>query len=541
MGVVRAASRGELKSSGEPRRRPQAVLDLGVTRVRCTMQVLPLLVAMLHFSPGHMWQPKSQQNLQYPDISGGPDSNTALLRRRPALSAYTIEDRELTLSPSWPDPSLKFGQFSAVTVDKHGHVVVFHRGPHVWDGNSFDTNDNYMKKEEGPIQEDTIVVLDPVTGKKIKSWGKNLFYLPHGLTIDDEDNLWVTDVALHQIFKFPPLAMLNDTVTKPLLVRGERFVNGKDEDHFCKPSAVAVLKNGDFFVSDGYCNTRIIKYDKRGARLMIWGRSSFYDSISQRPGPYQFNVPHALTIAEDRSLLCAADRENGRVQCFSSDNGTFAYEIYDPEVIGSRLFSVAYTPTKGGLFYIVNGPPFGAGNVPVQGIIVDASSLNIVSTFQPGSSALSNPHDVAVSPDGESVYVVELDPYRVWKFVHKGGENESKSSPVGAGPLSSLVTSPPITQTSSSKPTEKVEDSNTTSTLPIGLNLMANSSLVKGLSSSMVAITSLMVVLFCVFGGGIVWYLRSRRRGRPPVLEFDMSEPGYERNSLVMHDDEDDD
>lgn len=80
----------------------------------------------------------------------------------------------LFLSPSWPDPNVQFGQVAAVTVDKHGQVVVFHRGSHVWDGLTFDDNDNYLKKELGPVNEDPVVVLDPVSGKVIKSWGKGL-------------------------------------------------------------------------------------------------------------------------------------------------------------------------------------------------------------------------------------------------------------------------------------------------------------------------------------------------------------------------------
>jgi hypothetical protein len=52
-------------------------------------------------------------------------------------------------------------------------------------------------------------------------------------------------------------------------------VPGNDDDHFCKPSAVAVMSTGDFFVSDGYCNTRIIKFNRNGKFLMQWGRNSF--------------------------------------------------------------------------------------------------------------------------------------------------------------------------------------------------------------------------------------------------------------------------
>lgn len=81
---------------------------------------------------------------------------------------------ELTFSSSWPDPSIKFGQVAAVTVDRNGRVVVFHRGPHVWGGGTFDGYDNYQRKEDGPVNEDTVVVMDPQSGVVVKSWGKGL-------------------------------------------------------------------------------------------------------------------------------------------------------------------------------------------------------------------------------------------------------------------------------------------------------------------------------------------------------------------------------
>lgn len=489
---------------------------------------------MARVSSTSLWNGKSDP---YPVAGGSPASKTALLRRRPAVGSLTAADVDLTFSSSWPDPTIKFGQVAAVTVDQHGQVVVFHRGKHVWGGGTFDNYDNYQRKEDGPVNEDTVVVLDPHSGAVIKSWGKGLFYMPHGLSIDHEDNLWVTDVALHQIFKYPPLAALNEKLTEPLIVKGERFVNGKDEDHFCKPSAVAVLRNGDFFVSDGYCNARIIKFSKEGTRLMTLGRSSFSGTYGHKPGPYQFNIPHALTLAEDRNLVCAADRENGRALCFYSHNGTFVYEISN-ELFGSRLFSLEYSPTKGGLFYLVNGPD--ETDRVVQGFVVNANDLSVVSTFQAGDAQLSNPHDIAVSPDGESVYVVQLDPHRVLKFVHKGAENSQKTVlATSANQSAPTGVNQPSTLAISSKPTAKsIEATNSSSVLPVGLNLMANSSFAKAMTTPLVAITSLMVILLCVSGSGIVWYMRTRRRGRPPVLEFDLTEPSYERSSL-MHDDDD--
>ena len=76
--------------------------------------------------------------------------------------------------------------------------------------------------------------------------------MPHGLTVDKDGNIWVTDVGRHQVLKFAP----NNT-NEPILQIGEIFVPGNDKKHFCQPADVAVLRNGDFFVADGYCNSRI--------------------------------------------------------------------------------------------------------------------------------------------------------------------------------------------------------------------------------------------------------------------------------------------
>lgn len=94
--------------------------------------------------------------------------------------------------------------------------------------------------------------------------------MPHGLTIDNENNVWVTDVALHQVMKFP----FNASGMNPLLTLGEEFIPGRALNRFCKPSAVAVMSNGDFFVADGYCNSRIIKFSMNGEYLSSWGRST---------------------------------------------------------------------------------------------------------------------------------------------------------------------------------------------------------------------------------------------------------------------------
>lgn len=202
--------------------------------------------------------------------------------------------------------NIKFGQISGVSIDPNGNIGIFHRGSRVWATNTFD-NTNRFDKNKGPVQEKTIVLLDKL-GRKLLEWGANMFYLPHGLTIDMYGNYWVTDVALHQVFKFDAkdIARMKDITKlkkrqyiqekmflnnhnfdplfennelKPSMILGEAFEPGHDEKRFCKPTAVAVESNGDFFVSDGYCNSRIIKFNAKGEIILQWGRHLKMDGI----------------------------------------------------------------------------------------------------------------------------------------------------------------------------------------------------------------------------------------------------------------------
>merc|ERR1712080_61811 len=119
-----------------------------------------------------------------------------------------------------------------------------------------------------------------------------------GLTIDGEGNTYVTDVGLHQVMRFPA------GKTKPDLVLGVAFVSGTDEKHFCKPTDVAVSeRTGDFFVADGYCNSRILKFSSDGKLLQIIDGD--------------WTIPHSLALFEESDVLCVANREGQRVDCES--------------------------------------------------------------------------------------------------------------------------------------------------------------------------------------------------------------------------------
>ncbi|XP_016660643.1 peptidyl-alpha-hydroxyglycine alpha-amidating lyase 1 isoform X3 [Acyrthosiphon pisum] len=315
-------------------------------------------------------------------------------------------------SSEWPFPQQidnSIGQISGVSISKDNFVYIFHRGDREWNQTTFFENNVYREKHKGPISEQVVVVLDPKNGSVIKRWGSHRFYMPHGITVDHENNVWLTDVALHQVFKFGPNS------EDLLMAFGTAFVPGKDLDKFCKPTSVAVTTSGEFYVADGYCNSRIIKFSAEGRVLLEWGRSTIVTGEMLVP-PYQLWIPHALTLAEDKELICVADRENSRVLCFNTNNGTFNFEI-NPQLF-QRLFSVAYSPMAGGLFYVLNDKNMDViTDTLAQGIVINATSLEVIGQFHPKDNEFSRPHDMAVSPDGTSVYVVELIRSHIRKFV----------------------------------------------------------------------------------------------------------------------------
>jgi DNA-binding beta-propeller fold protein YncE len=149
------------------------------------------------------------------------------------------------------------------------------------------------------------------SGKVIGSFGAGRFAWPHGIYVDAEGNVWVTDARAgngrgHQVTKFSPDGRV-------LLTLGEAGVAGSDSAHFDGPTDVAVAANGDVFVSDGHepaSNNRIFKFTRDGKFVTQWGGSG-----SARG---QFLVPHALAL-DSQGRLFVADRDNNRIQLFDQD------------------------------------------------------------------------------------------------------------------------------------------------------------------------------------------------------------------------------
>uniref|UniRef100_A0A8C3SUR0 Peptidylglycine alpha-amidating monooxygenase n=1 Tax=Chelydra serpentina TaxID=8475 RepID=A0A8C3SUR0_CHESE len=299
------------------------------------------------------------------------DESSSLKQPKREEEEVLDQDFHIEEAVDWPGVNLKLGQVSGLALDPKNNLVIFHRGDHVWDGNSFDSRFVYQQRGLGPIEQNTILVIDPSNADVLDSTGKNLFYLPHGLSIDKDGNYWVTDVALHQVFK------LGVHDKEPLLILGRSLQPGSDKNHFCQPTDVAVDPvTGNIYVSDGYCNSRIVVFSPNGMFIMQWGEETSVGKA--KPG--QFRIPHSLTLVPEFGQLCVADRENGRIQCFRSETGEFTREIKH-KLFGRELFAVSYIP--GGLLFAVNGKPYPGDTEPVQGFVMNFSTGEIIDTFIP--------------------------------------------------------------------------------------------------------------------------------------------------------------
>ena len=153
-------------------------------------------------------------------------------------------------------------------------------------------------------------------GRLVASFGAGLFVYPHGIYVDADDNIWVTDnqpnkdhTKGNQVVEFSPTGRV-------LLTLGRPGVTGDGPDTFNQPSDVVVAPNGNIFVADGHggdSNARIVKFDKTGKYLAEWGRKG--------SGAGEFDTPHALLI-DGQGRLLVADRGNSRIQVFDQ-NGRF--------------------------------------------------------------------------------------------------------------------------------------------------------------------------------------------------------------------------
>ena len=270
---------------------------------------------------------------------GDSDRLRGLLKTVPQLAVQRID---LQVSPP-----LMFEGLSAVTTDKRGNIYVIHR----------------------PANGDPIVVLNP-QGKFIRSWGKGMFKIPHGIRIDPAGNVWTLDANTSMIYKFTPEG-------KKLLEIAVGDIPDKTKD-FCGATDIAFAKSGHVFVSDGYCNARVIEYDATGKTIRQWGKHG--------NGPGEFDTVHSIAIGPDENLY-VADRENGRVQWFNQQGKFLGEWKY-----GGQFYTVAFSQT--GEFYAATHPKGVSLDNEFNVVKIDLTSGKILGKFEVRS------HELAIGSDG---------------------------------------------------------------------------------------------------------------------------------------------
>lgn len=217
-----------------------------------------------------------------------------------------------------------WGSTSAVDIDADGLSI--------WVAERCGTNSCWDVAEGKPSPLDVVLKFDP-NGRVVKSFGQGMFVFPHGIHLDRDGNVWVTDgqdnyprrargaaadaplpplpsrIIGHQVYKFSPDGALLLTLGK---AGGNRPGEPGDPASFYQPNDVITSAQGDIFVAEGHggANARIVKFDRTGKFLKTWG------SYGTKPG--EMDQPHALAF-DSKGRLFVADRSNNRLQVFDQE------------------------------------------------------------------------------------------------------------------------------------------------------------------------------------------------------------------------------
>jgi hypothetical protein len=281
---------------------------------------------------------------------------------------YRVEPQWGQLPDGWD-----FGDVGGVAVDAKDQVYVFNRGAH------------------------PMVVFDR-DGAFLRSWGEGIFRKPHGLFMAPDQTLWCTDDGDHSVRHCTLDGEVLLTIGTP--GRPAPWMGG-EPFHRCTHTAMSPA--GDLYVSDGYGNARIHKYDPSGRRLLSWGEPG------TRPG--EFNLPHNIHCDDD-GWVYVADRENHRVQVFDG-NGR-----YETQWNNLHRPSAMYMPRgKCQVCYLGECGPYlrtnrGARNMgPRISIVANDGSLLSQLGVEPaagtGPGQFMSPHSIAADSRGD-LYVGEV-------------------------------------------------------------------------------------------------------------------------------------
>jgi peptidylamidoglycolate lyase len=256
-----------------------------------------------------------------------------------------------------------------------------------------------------PELRNCIVVVD-ASGRLVEAWSQHDHLFaggrgPHRIKInpaDPEKHVWVIDDRRQQIFE-----ITNDgkTIVMTLGIAG---MAGNDDKHFGLPTDIAWLPDGSFFVSDGYANTRIVKFDRTGKFLLAWG--------TKGSGPGEFNLVHSVDVDRNRRVY-VADSYNRRIQVFD-ENGTFLAQW--PDIWRPDFVMVSADQS----LWIANG-----ASDQLMKYSLDGTLQYSWGTSGTSPGAMWGIHQFSVDSAG-NLYAAETFTGRTQKFTPKPGADRSK-------------------------------------------------------------------------------------------------------------------
>jgi DNA-binding beta-propeller fold protein YncE len=264
---------------------------------------------------------------------------------------------------------------------------------------------------------------DPA-GRLLKSFGAGLFAYPHGFTVDQEGNLWATDVndaevVLGMSARNATGVVMGQEVLKlspngqVLMTLGREGVSGNGPDTFDRPTGVAIAPNGDIFVTDGHLpnahnNGRVLKFSKDGRFIKSWGKRG--------SAPGDFDEPHDIFLGGSQNRIYVADRRNQRIQVFDQDGNFIAAwkQFGEP----SSVFV-----GKDDTIYVGSGfPDPAAKRGEIRGIVVGNALDGSLKAFipdpaDPDSLTRGTTSSGIAADDEGSIYSADVAAHNLRKYV----------------------------------------------------------------------------------------------------------------------------
>ena len=291
-------------------------------------------------------------------------------------------------------PNLYMGEGIGVATNSKGHVFVYTRS------------------------EDTRLFEFEQTGKFIREIGEGLygFAFAHAVRVDPQDNIWAVDEGTNMIIKFNPEGRVVMVLgRRPESVEGVPLTLGFGAPAppakpyvFSRQTDVAWDQAGNIFVSDGYGNSRVVKYDKNG---------KFIKSIGTRGAePGQFNTPHSIAV-DAKGDVYVGDRGNARIQVL--DNDLNVKTSYDQ--VGAP-WAVCITKGPHQYLYSSNSNPDN-NNSEIAAVTGEIYKMELDGTIlgkfgkagkQPGE--FSTVHELDCRSENE-IYTAEITAWRVQKIL----------------------------------------------------------------------------------------------------------------------------